>query len=478
MANQGGRSAKNSLFSRIAHTVAVFFQRHIGKGTVLLLTFFLFNTVGTNLFLTKIIGYKINEKRVVQYYNTDSYYTFLLLSPPTRNTFWDSWLYLYNARCYLHKHPEKNIYTEFYFNRGMKFQYPPTCVLFAEPFKKITAREFIKMANTASWISVFISIFFLADIFSLSLRRFAPAKSNLFGGFPAKLLVAFCFATGFYPLISSYGLGQIQTFIYLLFTCAVWLWLRGKGIFPGIFIGLSSLIKPQFSLYLLWGLVRKNFKFVISWAVPVTVLGGISILAYGWHHHTEYIQFLYFISKHGESYYQNQSLNGLLYRLFRIGPNIYPSNHFYAPYNFWVHMGNYAALFLFVIPSLFFLRRGKEFYDEILDFSIAGLSFTMASPIAWIHHYSIMLPLYALVLPMALASGEKTYLWIFATSYFLCSNLLYVTNYFSESKANVIQSLTFLGAILFLALLYTLRFQARKRTPYLKSYVPAFSTDI
>ena len=443
-------------------TVSFLFKRHIGKWSALLLVFFLFNTVATNLFLSKFIGCKIKGKRVVFQFDTGMYYSKLLFSSPKHNKHYDSWLYLYRASHYLHKNQE-NIYAELYFKRGMKFQYPPTCLLFVEPFKKMTVHEFIKMANTISWVIVFISIFFLADIFSLSLRHFAPEKSGLFGGFPARFFVSFCFATGFYPLISSYGLGQIQTIIYFLFTIAIWLWLKGKGPFAGFPIGLSSLIKPQAALYLLWGLIRKKYKFVVLWAVPVMILGCISILTYGWHHHIEYIRYLYFISKHGESYYQNQSLNGLLYRVLDIGSNVYPSNHHYAPYNFWVHMGNYVAFILFIFPALIIGRQERGLRDEVLDFSIACLSFTMASPITWIHHYSIMLPLYALVFPMVMTTEhKKIHLGILALSYFLCSNLMYVTNYFSHSKYSFIQSTTFLGAILFLGLLYKLRFQPIK----------------
>jgi hypothetical protein len=48
------------------------------------------------------------------------------------------------------------------------------------------------------------------------------------------------------------------------------------------------------------------------------------------------------------------------------------------------------------ILSTALLRRGKEGDpDRVFDFCTMALSVTMASPIAWEHHYGIIFPIFA-----------------------------------------------------------------------------------
>jgi alpha-1,2-mannosyltransferase len=89
---------------------------------------------------------------------------------------------------------------------------------------------------------------------------------------------------------------------------------------------------------------------------------------------------------------------------------------------------------------------------------IAVLSFTMASPIAWEHHYSILLPMFAIALPATLASklGKKGIL-LLAGSFILSSNFYQITNTLANTHLNIVQSYLFCAALLFLFHLYRLR---------------------
>ncbi len=433
-----------------------FFRKYVGHGTVLLLCFLIVCNLAVNIYLLQFYRHHKSAKHIVRKNNIGLYCTIFFLSHPT-HYHWDSWMYLYKACHYIHKHPHRNIYKELYFHRGMKFQYSPMSILLIEPFKDLSLKKFILLANYISWIAIWISIFILAKSYSLNLQSFTPSKAPLFGGFMAKLALAYCFTVTFYPLMDSYRLGQIQTWIYLFFILSIWMWSQDKKEMAGIFIGINSLIKPQFGLFFFWGLVKKQKRFLLGWCGLFFPALLLSLYLFGVNHHLGYIRFLHFISKHGESYYPNQSVNGLLYRLFHLGSNICPSNHRYAPYNPWIHVASYITFFLFVIPALFTKRVGHGKRD-VIDFSIAALSFTIASPIAWTHHYAILLPLFAIAFPLILGIPKNSlYMIWLMLSFFLTSNFIFLTNYLYNSWLNILQSLSLFGAISFLLLFYKLK---------------------
>ena len=82
----------------------------------------------------------------------------------------------------------------------------------------------------------------------------------------------------------------------------------------------------------------------------------------------------------------------------------------------------------------------------------------MASPIAWEHHYSIMLPMFAVALPATLGLIEtRRGLEGLTIAFLLSGNFYKITNIFAETRFNALQSYLFFGALLFLLHLYALR---------------------
>jgi hypothetical protein len=85
------------------------------------------------------------------------------------------------------------------------------------------------------------------------------------------------------------------------------------------------------------------------------------------------------------------------------------------------------------------------------------LSLTIASPIAWEHHYGILLPIFAMVLPIAISQqpfGEWTtvYLWL---AFLLTSQKLdEITSHLANTHWYVLQSYLFFGAMMVVFLLY------------------------
>jgi len=369
----------------------------------------------------------------------------------------DSWRQIANALDYLSSPHERPLYAEVFFARKNKFQYPPTSLLLLEPLRSLPYPKMVAAANFISWLAVIAGSFVLALILMKGLAPPPTEDCWTPAGKGALLLLALGFTLTFYPLVKSFEIGQIQTWLYLLFVLALWSWISGKKLLSGVLVGLICLIKPQLGLFAIWGLIRGERRFMAGIVGTAGTLGAVSVALFGWANHVDYLRALAFMGKHGESYYTNQSVNGLLNRLLFNGTNLHGNPHAFAPYNGWVYAITLASTALLIAAALFW-KRGRGRPAGVEDFLIAALTFTMASPIAWEHHYSILLPVFAAALLAALRAGRPhRTIWILAAAFALCSNIYPMINSLANTRLNFLQSHLFFGALVLLVVLYRVR---------------------
>ena len=119
-----------------------------------------------------------------------------------------------------------------------------------------------------------------------------------------------------------------------------------------------------------------------------------------------------------------------------------------------------ASTILLVLCLVWRRREGGA--GGITDLMIAMLTCVMVSPVAWEHHYGILLLIYAGVLPIALRSPSPLAVWLTA-SYVLTSTYFSVTKLAAGTPFTFVQSWLFFGAAIVLACLYDLRAETRKR---------------
>jgi len=416
-----------------------------GKGTVpRLFGFLLLNGLALNILLSLFC-----EKTVLDYSGV------FIRSTVHRGE--DSWKQIANALDYLSSPHERTLYAEIFFARKNKFQYPPTSLLLLEPLRGLSYPKMVAAANFLSWLAVWAGAVVLALILIKGLAR-APSGDPFSPA--AVLITAVGFTLTFYPLVKSFEIGQIQTWLYFLFSLALWAWLSGKKVLSGVLVGLICLIKPQLGLFALWGLLRGERRFTAGIIGTAGTLGAASLALFGWANHVDYLRALAYMGRHGESYFTNQSANGLANRLLFNGTNLHGNPHAFAPFNGWVYAITLATTALLIAAALFWkrgrARRGRG--EETADFLIAALTFTMASPIAWEHHYVILLPVFAAALPEALKAGRRgRTVWGLAAAFALCSNIYPMVNVLANTRLNFLQSHLFFGALVLLVLLYRLR---------------------
>jgi len=374
----------------------------------------------------------------------------------------DSWLPMRSALEYLSDGGDKGLYQQMFFAQKTKFIYPPTSLVPIEPLFRIPQGQFITIMNWLSWIAVALSAYFLFRVLQLLIANRYPNRQMSVRESAGVLLLSAIYTVTFYPIVKSWELGQAQTFINLLFPIALYAFLRERQVLSGVAIGLICLIKPQLSLMFIWGLVRRNWRFLLGLSIPVIIGLAISILRYGWENHLEYLQVLSYISRYGEAFYPNQSINGFLNRLLFIGNSLKWDPHNYPPYNVFVHLGTIVSSVALVGSAILITARRPSNSGNVasLEFSIAVLSFTIASPIAWEHHYGIMLPMYAVTTVLATYCGRRTRISLIAClmlSFVLSSNFWQVTLLATDSHFNFVESYLLAGALLLLGCMYYTR---------------------
>ena len=381
----------------------------------------------------------------------------------------DSWGPMFKALDYLQINNDKLLYSSLFFEDKMKFQYPLTSLLPLLFLRKLIPQLENQryVLNILSWLAVYFTIFLSIKVFNFNLADSFEQNSQISSRKDkiVRIFLLFCLGITFYPIIRAHSLGQFQVFINGLFTLSFWLWLNKKERLTGALVGLMILMKPQYLMLGIWGILRRKWYFVI--ATFTVVLTGliISISLFGLANHLDYLSVLNFLSKHGESYYPNQSINGLLNRLLFNGDNLKFEMNSFPQFNPIVYGGTLLTSCLLLLPALvgFIAKQNR---GSIIDFAIISLSLTIASPIAWEHHYGILFVIYAFILSSLLnhpVLGKKLFLYL-GLCYLLTSNLLSFTkNLATIPVMNILQSYLLFSALGVLGILYILANTYKKK---------------
>ncbi len=372
----------------------------------------------------------------------------------------DSWTPMLEALHHIKAAPsDELVYQTLLLGKGLKFQYPPSSLLFIDIFASfgLTDNQIIDLFNKLSFVILLPIALVTARILKTTLHRYGFEKRGItFTGQPLELYFTFGMLTAlFYPIIWSYHVGQIQTFLTLLTTAAIWFWLKEKKQVSGILLGLICLIKPQLGILFLWALIRRQWEFVFAGALTMIPFLTLSVTLYGLGNHFDYLNALSFLSRHGESYYANQSVNGLMHRLVFNGGDFSWRDFEFPPFSRTVYITTLVSSLSFLGLGLWWNWKSKN--PNAIDFSIMILSSTIASPIAWEHHYSVLLPIFTMAVPFVLYNySDKKWPLILLTLAFIISSHFFhgPIAQLSATNFNFIQSNLFFSALAILIILY------------------------
>ncbi len=296
----------------------------------------------------------------------------------------DSWGPMLAALNWFSQHPGGRLYEQLFFLDHIKFQYPPSSLLLFDWLARMDVKLNNGMLNDINWwVIAFNGVVNALIAAKLAARqdRYAPFRVHL--GIMAALATLL-----YYPAGKAFELGQIQVWINALFSAAALAWLAGRKSAAGMLIGLACLIKPQLALFLVWGAWRREWRFVLAWGVVALAGNLMAVATFGWQNHLDYLRVLHELSRTGESFIANQSFNGLLNRMFAQGDVNVFDVHGFPPYQPVVYLGTLATSVILIAAALVRPPRGEA--SSLLDFLCAGVTFTLASPIAWEHHFGLL----------------------------------------------------------------------------------------
>jgi len=370
----------------------------------------------------------------------------------------DSWGQMATALAEFRAHPELPLYHRVFFHRHIRFPYPPTSLLLTDATEHMGLG--FGFLNLVSWIAVMATAALAALLLVNGFNEGSAGPMDRTDRIVLSTL-AVAYTVTFYPVVKGFALGQVQTWINLLLGVVLWLWTSGRERGAGILGAAATLMKPHYGLLLLWGVSRRRWAFCLSFGVTIVVGGLVSLSVFGFRNHLDYLWMLSYVSRHGESYFANNSFNGFLHRLLSNGENLEWHEDRYPPTNAWVLGGSVLASTILLVLCLVWRRR-QAGAGGIIDLMIAILTCVMVSPVAWEHHYGILLLIYAGVLPIALRSPSPLAVWLTA-SYVLTSTYFSVTKLAAGTSLTFVQSWLLFGAAIVLACLYGLRAETPKQ---------------
>jgi alpha-1,2-mannosyltransferase len=362
--------------------------------------------------------------------------------------------------------PERGLYSVFFADK-IKFQYPPSALLILDLFpaalldlKNVRFQNIVGQASSiAGYITIVISILIL----ELGLRQRSADSSTVSASVFLRVLLALMLGSSFYPLVQAHLLGQLQIYLDLSVACAILLHMIRLRVIPGICIGLCCLVKPQYGLVLFWGLLRRHWSFSLSMGSVILAGVSLSLIQFRWFNYVDYLSVLRTIGMHGEVYWPNQSVNGLLNRFLLNGNPVIFDEHGFQAFNMTVYTATMcSSLIILVVALCQPRRRAKTNNYNLIDFIIVLLASNLASPVAWEHHYGILLPICSVLLPILLHSSPLGQ-WaapFFAIGYALISNVFIRQNLyfvFANRWLGLIGSHLFFGSIIIFFILLAVR---------------------
>lgn len=289
----------------------------------------------------------------------------------------DSSLYMEMGESAFHS-GDHLIYSHLFFQQHQKFIYPPSSLLLLDALHGI-ARAGVPVSTSllaillVSWAGTLIT--------AVLLCRELRGSVTVVEACCIALIAAL-----FLPIAEALYRGQVQLLLTWLWGVSVLLWMRNRVGSSAFILALTCAFKPQLAVFLLWGVLRKQWRFTGVFAATLVVIALASIAHFGLKNNLDYLGVLRYLSRHGETLWANQSINGLLNRILHNGDSMSWNPRVYPPYRPVVYLGTMISSVLILLVA-FALPQLQRWQATTADFLFFGCACVLASPIVWEHHY-------------------------------------------------------------------------------------------
>lgn len=275
------------------------------------------------------------------------------------------------------------------FSSVSPFLYPPLAALAMKPLTHFSPRLALFLWRCGSGLLTLVSVYFIVATF---------ARGNIWISYVLALAGAFAF----FPFVETIALGQVNAVILACWAIGIYLAVRGKFASSAFFFALGTLVKITPVLALGVFVVRRQWKWVLSYFAWLLILTGLSVSFVGWRSHITYVRNVLPALSCGAPITENKSLAGLIQSL-TIGdvvvfnsatPKVFPLNAAACI------VAKVGGIVLYAGMLLYFYRWRKNQPALGSELAAIALLTLVVSPMAWRHHYLLaLIPLILLWLP-------------------------------------------------------------------------------
>jgi hypothetical protein len=356
-------------------------------------------------------------------------------------------------------HGNENLYSQFQLS-GSSFIYPPSAAVIMAPFG-ITAHAAgntilaTKLVDLTGRVCVAITLI-------LALFVFRQNETKL-----KWLLVTALTLLAFYPIRWMLTCVQVQSLITALLVIAIVFYAQSRSFIAGLLIGIAACLKPHLAILAVFACFRKDWQLLLAMLISPLIVIATSLYFSGLAPWIEYLSEIMPIMSTGYAFYPNQSVNGIVHRwlghdpVFTFGPGT-------AIISFATNLNAIIFTLIAVCPRIL-TRRYKQtvaqatspisvqFFSRITDIGIALLAVTLASPIAWEHHFTWTIVLFSACTVIAMNISQLgKYLPVLAISYVLMGTYFLPIKTASAGWLSLLNSPGFAGAIILLVTVWIL----------------------
>lgn len=375
----------------------------------------------------------------------------------------DSWGLMAFALDHWRHTGNDRIYSELLLKQTYKYLYPPTALLIPKVLDDLHVSQAV-FYSRATLLFLAITVLAASGVALWSLRTYGRVQPPWHHKALLVVLTALLALT-FYPVVLGAMLGQLQVWLNALFAISLLCYVKGRRVSAGAALGLMALGKPQYALFLLWGLLRRDRRLIAGMLGAAGLGLAVSIATFGWAMHVDYLRALRFLSAHGESFHANQCVYGLLGRLYGVTqPELFNNLDWtwrtYPPLRPALYAVTAVSSVVFLVLALL-KGRAEPALEGPAGFCQMALATTMAAPIAWVHHYGILLPIFAWLWPLLWFDERFRHAsrWhvAFVVCYIVASSYISGANALASTWLNVLQSYLFFAVLAVFAFLLYVR---------------------
>jgi hypothetical protein len=339
--------------------------------------------------------------------------------------------------------PGHRIFPKLFFADHQKFIYPPASLFLIEamdfaPRLHVSPDTARRALLLASWLGTLAAAVWFYREQRGSITTLEAASIVLLGVL-------------FLPIAEALYRGQAQLGLTFLWGLSAIQWSRDRRGWAGFILAITCAFKPQLALFLLWGALRKEWRFTAVFAATIALIACCSLAHFGVQNNLDYFSVLSYLSRHGEALWANQSVNGILNRLLRNGDPMSWNPTVYPPYRAGIYLLSTAFSAAGIVVGLLLPWR-SGWAATTADFLFFGCISVVISPIAWEHHYGYFF--FLLVYLLARVEQLTRVRWmVLAVCTLAMANRLPPLDHRLEGPASLVGGYLFYAGLALLALL-------------------------